>query len=93
MEATKTTVILPDVTTANPEIIFGLGLLVGSLIGVSGVIIASIAGVGYYYREVLNATIRDTPRRLTYRTSTDPDAKSWYTNMYNFIFPSVKKTE
>lgn len=42
-----------NTTSLSPIIIFGSGLLIGSLIGTSGIVIISLLAAAYYFRDTI----------------------------------------
>lgn len=37
----------------NPPIIFSVGLVIGSVIGFTGVVVLSLVTTGYYYKDII----------------------------------------
>lgn len=59
-------------------IAFALGMLTGSIIGFTGIIILSIVGVGYYNRDRLIDTITDLTQKYNVQRPTQSNETSWY---------------
>lgn len=59
-------------------IAFGLGMLTGSIIGFTGIIILSMVVVGYYNRDHLIDTITDLTEKYNFQRSTQSNGTSWH---------------
>lgn len=61
---------------ADIYVAFGTGLLLGSLIGFTGVLIIGIGSFGYYNRDTISEIIQDASTKLKH--STEGRGVSWY---------------
>lgn len=58
MQFSQDPALYSQISLNNPLLIFALGLLFGSIIGINGLIILGLLGAGYYYREPIGASIQ-----------------------------------
>lgn len=67
--------------SSNPEhyMAFGAGLIIGSLIGLNGIIVIGFISIGYYNRDIIFDLIQDaSPKLKNANSSTRDNRSSWY---------------
>jgi hypothetical protein len=72
MTSPQESAITIDFVMLDPKYMFGIGLISGAIIGFDGIIILTLAGAGYYYRDILIEVGHDTITRINNQRQTSP---------------------
>lgn len=76
MSTTQESTPISNSDMLHPVIVFGAGLIAGSLIGFTGIVILGIGGVGYYYRDNIIVMAQEASKQIAARAPNLPTAEA-----------------